>query len=86
MINMLDFHFLGDWESFTREWCYGYGNNIVRQARSAGRAPAREGLMLRRAEGAMCSVNCRPSAAWCRRSTADDEVYRELMRAGDGRR
>ena len=23
VVNILDFHFLGDWESFSREWCYG---------------------------------------------------------------
>ena len=29
VVNILDYHFLGDYESFTREWCYGYGNQIV---------------------------------------------------------
>lgn len=29
VINVLDFHFLGDWESFSREWCSGYGSAIV---------------------------------------------------------
>ncbi len=29
VVNILDFHFLGDWDSFSREWCYGYGNAVV---------------------------------------------------------
>ena len=29
VINVLDFHFLGDWESFSREWCYGYGLSLI---------------------------------------------------------
>ena len=29
VINIIDYHFLGDWESFSREWCAGYGNRIV---------------------------------------------------------
>lgn len=29
VINILDYHFLGDWESFSREWCYGYGSALV---------------------------------------------------------
>ena len=29
VVNIIDFHFLGDWESFSREWCYGYNSAIV---------------------------------------------------------
>ena len=29
VINIIDFHFLGDWESFSREWCYGYNSAVV---------------------------------------------------------
>ena len=29
VVNIIDYHFLGDWESFSREWCAGYGNRIV---------------------------------------------------------
>ena len=48
VVNILDFHFLGDFESFTREWCYGYGNNIVIKPELLGEHLRREGLMLRR--------------------------------------
>lgn len=48
VVNILDFHLLGDWESFTREWCYAYGNAIVVQPDWLGAHLRREGLMLRR--------------------------------------
>lgn len=48
VVNILDFHFLGDWESFTREWCYGYGNAIVAKPDLLGDHLRREGIMLRR--------------------------------------
>ena len=48
VINILDFHFLGNYESFTREWCYGYGNQIVAKPELLGDYLRREGIMLRR--------------------------------------
>lgn len=48
VINILDFHFLGDYESFTREWCYGYGNQIVQKPELLGEKLRDEGMMLRR--------------------------------------
>ncbi|MBE0600761.1 MAG: DEAD/DEAH box helicase, partial [Firmicutes bacterium] len=48
VINILDFHFLGNFESFTREWCYGYGNQIVAKPELLGDYLRREGIMLRR--------------------------------------
>ena len=48
VINILDFHFLGNYESFTREWCYGYGNQIVAKPDLLGDYLRREGIMLRR--------------------------------------
>ena len=45
VINILDFHALGDWESFTREWCYGYGNNIVAKPELLGETLREEGYM-----------------------------------------
>ena len=48
VVNILDYHFLGDFESFSREWCLGYGNHIVRHPDQLGEYLRREGLMLRR--------------------------------------
>lgn len=46
--NIIEYHCLGDWDSFTREWCYGYGNDIVKNPNLLGDYLKREGLMLRR--------------------------------------
>ncbi len=48
VVNILDYHFLGDWESFSREWCYGYGNAVVIHPELLGEHLRREGMMLRR--------------------------------------
>jgi SNF2 family DNA or RNA helicase len=47
IINILEYHCLGDWDSFTREWCYGYGNETVSDPGLLGEYLKREGLMLR---------------------------------------
>jgi len=48
VMNILDYHCLGDWDSFTREWCYGYGGDVVARPQELGEHLRREGLMLRR--------------------------------------
>jgi SWI/SNF-related matrix-associated actin-dependent regulator 1 of chromatin subfamily A len=48
VMNIIDFQCLGDWESFTREWCRGYGSDIVSDPKMLGEHLRREGLMLRR--------------------------------------
>lgn len=78
VVNILDYHFLGDWESFTREWCYGYGNNIVIKPELLGEHLRREGLMLRRTKAEVL-----PELPEKRRLVqeidADDAVYVRLM-------
>ncbi len=46
--NIIEMNCLGDWDSFTREWCYGYGNDVVSDPELLGQHLRREGLMLRR--------------------------------------
>lgn len=48
VMNIIEYHCLGDWDSFTREWCYGYGNDVVRNPSLLGDYLKREGLLLRR--------------------------------------
>lgn len=55
VINIIDYHLLGDWESFTREWCYGYGNNIVAKPKLLGEFLRNEGVMLRRTKSEVLS-------------------------------
>ena len=48
VMNILEYHCLGDWESFTREWCRGYGSDTVVDPALLGDYLKREGLLLRR--------------------------------------
>lgn len=79
VINILDFHCLGDWESFTREWCDGYGNHIVRDPALLGEHLRREGLILRRTKQEVLS-ELPPKRRLVQEIDSDDKVYRELMR------
>ena len=78
VINILDFHFLGDFETFTREWCAGYGNRIVQKPELLGEHLRREGLMLRRTKQEVL-----PELPEKRRLVqeidADDALYVRLM-------
>ncbi len=48
VMNIIEYHCLGDWDSFTREWCYGYGSDVVTNPEQLGEYLKKEGLMLRR--------------------------------------
>ena len=78
VVNILDFHFLGSWESFSREWCYGYNSAIVAKPDLLGEHLRREGLMLRRTKREVL-----PELPAKRRLVQeidwDDKTYRSLM-------
>ncbi len=78
VINILDFHFLGDYESFTREWCYGYGNQIVAKPELLGEHLRGEGIMLRRVKQDVLS-DLPPKRRLVMTIDSDDAVYRKLM-------
>jgi SNF2 family DNA or RNA helicase len=48
VLNILEYHCLGDYDSFTREWCNGYGSDIISKPDMLGDYLKREGLLLRR--------------------------------------
>jgi SWI/SNF-related matrix-associated actin-dependent regulator of chromatin subfamily A-like protein 1 len=48
VMNIIEYHCLGDWDSFTREWCAGYGSDVVKDPERLNAYLRREGLMLRR--------------------------------------
>ena len=79
VINILDFHFLGDWESFSREWCYGYNSAIVAKPELLGDFLKREGLMLRRLKHDVLA-ELAPKRRLVQEIDWDDALYRELMR------
>ena len=79
VVNILDFHFLGSWESFSREWCYGYNSFIVAKPELLGEHLRREGMMLRRTKSEVLS-ELPPKRRLVQEIDWDDQVYRELMR------
>ena len=79
VINILDFHCLGDWESFTREWCDGYGNHIVRDPALLGAHLRREGLILRRSKQEVLK-ELPPKRRLVQEIDSDNRVYSELMK------
>ena len=79
VVNILDFHFLGDWESFSREWCYGYNSAIVAKPELLGEHLRREGLMLRRLKGDVLT-QLAPKRRLVQEIDWDDNIYRTLMR------
>ena len=78
VVNILDFHFLGDYESFTREWCYGYGNQIVAKPELLGEKLREEGMMLRRTKQDVLK-DLPPKRRLVMAIDSDDAVYRRLM-------
>ena len=78
VINILDFHFLGDWESFSREWCCGYGNRIVQKPDVLGQYLRREGMMLRRTKREVLQ-QLPPKRRLVQELDWNDAVYVKLM-------
>ena len=78
VVNILDFHFLGDYESFTREWCYGYGNQIVAKPDLLGQKLRDEGMMLRRTKQEVLK-ELPPKRRLVMEIDSDDSVYKKLM-------
>ena len=78
VVNVIDYHFLGNWESFSREWCTGYGSRIVQKPQMLGDYLRSEGLMLRRTKEEVL-----PELPEKRRLVqeidADDTMYQKLM-------
>ena len=78
VVNIIDFHFLGDWESFSREWCYGYNTAVVAKPELLGEHLRREGLMLRRLKSDVLT-ELPAKRRLVQEIDWDDSVYRELM-------
>lgn len=78
VINILDYHFLGDWESFSREWCYGYGSAVVVKPDLLGAYLKREGLMLRRTKQEVLK-ELPPKRRLVQELDWNDKVYAKLM-------
>ena len=78
VINILDFHFLGSFDSFSREWCNGYGNNIVIKPDQLGQFLRNEGIMLRRTKEEVLS-ELPPKRRLVQEIDVDDALYKNLL-------
>ena len=78
VVNILDFHFLGDFESFSREWCYGYGQSVVMKPELLGEYLKREGMMLRRTKQAVLH-ELPPKRRLVTEIDFDDALYKKLF-------
>lgn len=78
VLNAIEFHALGDMESFTKEWCDGYGSRIVQDPAALGAHLRREGLMLRRRKTDVAR-ELPPKHRAVHRVDADDGRFRAAM-------
>ena len=83
VINIIDFHFLGDFESFSREWCCGYNSMIVQKPDVLGEHLKREGLILRRMKSEVLK-ELPPKRRLVQEIDWDDKVYRLYMKPVEG--
>ncbi|WP_080840034.1 DEAD/DEAH box helicase [Cohnella massiliensis] len=79
VMNILDFQCLGDWESFTREWCDGYGSDVVADPEMLGDHLRREGLMLRRSKDDVLT-ELPPKRRIVQQIDSDEHVFLKEMR------
>lgn len=80
VLNIIDYHCLGDWDSFTREWCTGYGSDTVQNPELLNDYLKREGLLLRRTKDQVLHELPQKIRS-VQYMNADEGVYSELIRA-----
>ncbi len=78
VLNILDFHCLGDYDSFSREWCSGYGQKKLSKPEVLGDHLRREGLMLRRRKADVQS-QLPPKRRVVMAINHDNELYDKLI-------
>lgn len=78
VLNIIEYHCLGDWDSFTREWCNGYGNDSVKEPDVLNTHLLREGLMLRRRKEDVLA-DLPPKRRIVERLDADDGLFNNLV-------
>lgn len=80
IMNIIEYHCLGDKDSFTREWCDGYGNPRVKDPALLGSYLKREGLMLRRTKDQVLK-ELPPKRRVIQTVDFDDGVYSSLIQS-----
>jgi SNF2 family DNA or RNA helicase len=80
IMNILQHQCLGDWGSFTREWCYGYNEDVVADPEMLGDHLRREGLMLRRTKDQVLT-ELPPKRRIVQDIDSDDKIFIKEMRS-----
>jgi len=80
VLNAIDFHCLGSQDAFSREWCTGYGERMVKDPQALHGYLAREGLLLRR-RASDVAVQL-PRVARAVQDLAHDEALYAALTAG----
>ncbi len=78
VMNVLDHLCLGGFESFTREWCEGYGVKVVSDPHALGDYLRREGMMLRHRKADVQS-QLPPKRRVVTDVDHDDDLYRSMI-------
>jgi len=79
VMNIIEYHCLGDKDSFTREWCTAYQSETVADPAVLGAHLRREGLMLRRRKEDVLT-DLPPKRRIVEDIESDDSLYNELIK------
>jgi superfamily II DNA or RNA helicase len=79
VLNAIDFHCLGSYDAFSREWCAGYGEKVIEKPDVLGDYLRREGLMLRRRQ-AEVQPDLPPILRRVQDVDHDESLHAELMK------
>jgi SNF2 family DNA or RNA helicase len=80
VMNVVDYHCLGDFDSFSKEWCYGYGQKIVSDPIRLGQHLRREGLMIRRRKDEVLD-DLPPKRRVVQSIDGDSVLFKDLVKA-----
>lgn len=78
VMNAIDYHCLGDFDGFSREWCDGYGRKRVKDPALLHAYLKREGLMIRRKKEDVLK-DLPPKRRVIHKIENDDEVFSALI-------
>lgn len=78
VLNILEMHCLGDWDSFTREWCAGYRSLSVMEPDLLGNRLREEGLMIRRTKAEVLP-ELPPKRRVVEEIDADEGIFGQLI-------
>lgn len=78
VMNILEYHCIGDRDSFTREWCTVYGGDVVERPAVLGNYLRSEGLLLRRTKEEVLP-ELPPKRQVVHQIGMDDSIYAPLI-------